>query len=59
MSKDALKGSADRLSTMLYRRSEQNASNVPYVSVLDGIQQVSEGDSDDRDSRRGILMDRW
>jgi RecA-family ATPase len=59
MSKDAVKGSADRLSTMLYRRSEQDTSNVPHVSVLDGIQQVSEGDSGDRDSRRGILMNRW
>lgn len=59
MSKDAVKGSADRLETRLYRRSEQGASSVSYVSVLDGIQQVSEGDSGDRDSRRDILMDRW
>jgi RecA-family ATPase len=59
MSKDAVRGSADRLSTMLYRRLEQNPSNVPYVSVLDGIQQVLEGDSGDKDSRRDILMDRW
>lgn len=52
MLKDAVRGSADRLE--MYRR----ASNV---SVLGGIQQVFEGDSGnrDRDSRRGISMDRW